>query len=556
MIHQLHATSETPAAPADVRLRQVALFKNGLGFFLSEVTIPAEQTFRIAPVATTAHGTFWVSYPAKVKVKSLVAKEVVSEKLVQAVSISELLRANVGQKARLYLGGRKERPVEGVIKYFPANREASPSQPYGTGGDGYAHTDIYYDESDQAQPAVQSHLVIVAMDKTEVAIDPQDVKRVEFFEDKARKTFARKTRSMQLDVQLAAPAAGQKLTVSYLAKGITWTPSYMVDITDSDKALISAKAAIINEICDLDGVKLLLVTGVPHLKFAEVASPLAQKQPLWRFLQSLILAESGQLKPAGVITQAIGYEDGYGGYGGYGAPAPIMPEYGAAKEGQVAEDLFLYPIEDVQLKKGQTVYCPLFTESVPCQHIYQWEIPDYVDEQGRYFYYDRRRGQEHKPAEEVWHCLRLENSTKVPWTTAPAETVKQGMILGQDTLKYTAIKAKTTLRITKAVNVKAEQSELEIAREREALRLYGDYFDLITVEGKLSVTNFQAKSITLEIIKTLSGEVKSSQPTAAIETLARGVRWMNPTRKLIWTVELKPAERKQLSYTYQVYVRR
>jgi hypothetical protein len=150
----------------------------------------------------------------------------------------------------------------------------------------------------------------------------------------------------------------------------------------------------------------------------------------------------------------------------------------------------------------------------------------------------------------------MENNTKVPWTTAPAETVKDDLILGQDTLKYTPQKSKTTLRITKAVSVKAEQTELEIARKREAETFYGKYFDLITVDGKLSVSNFQQKAITLEITKTLSGEVKSSEPAAAIEKLARGLYRMNGIVNLIWTVELEAGECKELNYKYDVYVRR
>ena len=265
----------------------------------------------------------------------------------------------------------------------------------------------------------------------------------------------------------------------------------------------------------------------------------------------------------GVMGQIVGGYGGYGGggYGGYGGgffdaeEAPVMPEYGVPKEGQAAEDLFLYPVNKVQLKKGESGYYPLFTESVPFKHIYLWEIADYVDDEERY-YYDRRQREKREQEEDVWHCLRMENNTKVPWTTAPAETVKEGLILGQDMLKYTPQKSKATLRITKAVSVKAEQTELETARKREAKRFYDDYFDLITVDGKLSVNNLQQKAITLEITKTLSGEVKASEPKAAIEKQARGLRRMNGIVNLNWTIELGPGERKDLSYKYEVYVRR
>jgi hypothetical protein len=76
------------------------------------------------------------------------------------------------------------------------------------------------------------------------------------------------------------------------------------------------------------------------------------------------------------------------------------------------------------------------------------------------------------------------------------------------------------------------------------------------VEGKLSATNFQEKTVLLEITKTLSGAVKSSQPEAKIEKLARGLGRMNGEVKLTWTIELQQGEQKQLSYIYDVYVRR
>jgi hypothetical protein len=319
---------------------------------------------------------------------------------------------------------------------------------------------------------------------------------------------------------------------------------------------------IINEVCDLDDVEIELVTGVPHLKFAEVVSPVAWRQSLGMFLNSLAWAQSGRERAGWVMGQIYGGYGGYGygGYGGYGGAieaeqAAVMPEYGVPEEGQAAEDLFLYPVKGLHLKKGESGYYPLFTESVPFKHIYLWEIPDYVDKEERY-YYDRRRRQKREPEEDVWHCLRMENNTKVPWTTAPAETVKDDLILGQDTLKYTPQKSKTTLRITKAVNVKAEQTELETARKREAEVFYGKYFDLITVDGKLSVRNLQQKAITLEITKTLSGEIKASEPKAVIEKQARGLYRMNGISKLTWTIELGPGENKNLSYKYEVYVRR
>jgi hypothetical protein len=156
----------------------------------------------------------------------------------------------------------------------------------------------------------------------------------------------------------------------------------------------------------------------------------------------------------------------------------------------------------------------------------------------------------------VWHSIRLTNTTKIPWTTAPGETVKDGVILGQDTLSYTPPQGQNTLRITQAVSVKAEQREFETDRKRDAAQLYGYHYDLVTVQGELSVRNFQDKAITLEITKTLSGDVQSMDPKAEIEKLATGLRRMNGLSELTWTLALDPGQNKDVRYTYQVYVRR
>jgi hypothetical protein len=233
----------------------------------------------------------------------------------------------------------------------------------------------------------------------------------------------------------------------------------------------------------------------------------------------------------------------------------VMPAYGAAEMGKTAEDLFLYPVEKVRLEKGEVGYFPLFTESVPYKHIYRWEIPDYVNPEGDY-YYDQQRQQKKPEQQEVWHCIRLDNAMKMPWTTAPAEVVKDGVILGQDTLDYTPVKERGTVRITRAMNVKAEQIELEKDRKRDAAHYYNYNWDLVTVEGKLSVTNLQDKPITLEVTKMLSGDVNTMQPQAKVEKLAKMLRAVNANVKLTWTIELGAGEQKEMGYKYEVYVRR
>ncbi len=542
------AAAQVP--PETFVLEQVSLFKNGFAFFAGHVACPPEAaSFQVALPVAPCHGTFWISYPEDLGVVGIVARQTDSSQLVDAVSVTEILQANPDRKVRLTI---HDRDVTGVIRYVAKSRAA-------TGGVSGASPLPRSDPSPYfssysyrpPEPPQQGSLLIVETDAGELSVDPREVTQVMFLDGKAQRNLARDGKSVALHVRLKKAAPGARMTVSFLARGATWAPSYQIDITDPSLARISAKALVINDACEFTAVDTQLVTGFPHLQFADATSPLSLQQDLAQFLHTL---SARRVEPRGVnitsnvMTQRVVYNGPQ--------DTSSMPAYGVSETGQVAEDLFLYPAGRLDLGTREVTYVPLFTESIPYRHVYQWDIPDYVSRQGAYWYWrgEGEPGREEQE-EEVWHSIRLTNTTKVPWTTAPGETVKNGVLLGQDTLSYTPLKAQNTLRITRAIGVKAEQVEHETSRKREAVRMYGTTWDLVTVQGDLSVVNFQEKAIDLEIAKTLSGKLKTADPEPKSERLASGIHLMNGRQKLTWSLPLDPGERKALTYTYEACVR-
>jgi hypothetical protein len=541
--------AEESATEAKMELKQVSLFKNGLGFFVWEVTVPEKvKSFYVVPETAASHGTFWVSYSPKVEVESVVAKEVEGKELVDEVTIVDLLKGNVGKNVKVYFSDKPDTNVEAkLLKVTEEQRNLLPN-PYVPGRVISEGNPYYYGVR---------YLVFMDTDQGQIAVSADRIVRVDFADKAPSAKYEKKTKQVQLDISLKKVAGGQKIILSCLAKGATWVPSYMVDITEPNKAKIAAKAEVMDEVCDLNGVDVKFVTGFPNLQFADIASPLAMKENLAQFLQSLIRGQSerGQMALGGVMSNAMVQRQvmAYDNMSSIAGEMPVMPAYGAAEVGKTAEDLFLYPVEKMRLAKGEVGYFPLFTESVPYKHIYRWEIPNYVNQDGSY--YDQGRQQREPEQQEVWHCIRLDNVMKLPWTTAPAEIVEDGVILGQDTLNFTPVKEKGTVKITRAMNIKAEQIELEKERKHNAAQWYNTNWDLVTVEGKLSVTNNQDKPITLEVTKSLSGEVKAMQPEAKLEKLAKSLRMVNANVRLTWTMELAAGEQKEMEYTYEVYVR-
>ncbi|HSW02665.1 MAG TPA: hypothetical protein VLI39_21050 [Sedimentisphaerales bacterium] len=128
-------------------------------------------------------------------------------------------------------------------------------------------------------------------------------------------------------------------------------------------------------------------------------------------------------------------------------------------------------------------------------------------------------------------------------------------MLSKQTDSTQLVDAVSIAEILRAIGVKAEQVERETSRKREAVRMRGSTWDLVTVQGDLSVVNFQEKAIDLEITRTLSGDLKTADPEPKSERLASGIHLMNGRQKLTWSLPLGPGERKALTYTYEVYVR-
>jgi hypothetical protein len=527
-----------PALAADppaleTRITSVALFKNGLGFVTRSAELPAGAgVVRIESLPAPAHGTFWVYSPdGGVTIRDLVASERDVVERIAAVSVPELIEANVGQTVELRMNEKDT--FRAKIVSVPADRltDASNASP------------SYLRYGGNAGVVEAASAVVVQTANGQAAVNKNAVLQVSSPGGVLKTTIERRKRGVTL--RLRAGGKG-RIAVAYLAKGITWAPSCAIDISDPKKARVTLKAEIIDEIEDLEDAQVSFVTGFPNLKFADVVDPMALRGDLAAFIQSLSNPALAARNDRSVVMQQA-VLDNFAR-----EEETAFPAYSTAPpEGQTREELFFYPQRGVTLARRERGYYPLFTAEVPYEHLYEWKIGDMLDEQEQY-----RAPQAGPPlSEDVWHGIRLTNSSTAPWTTAPAMTMQEGHVLGQDLIYYTSVGSKSTVRITKAVDVKAEQAEFEVKRERNAARFYNENYDLVDVSGKLKATSYKDKAITLTITKELSGEVVKSAPVAKVEQTAKGLRKVNPKSILTWELPVKAKGRIEIDYSYKVYVR-
>ena len=534
------ASADPLAPPAlKTRLVSVALFKNGLGFITRAAELPAGQGIvLIEGLPAPAHGTFWVhALDSGAAIRDVVAFERETVGRIEATSVQEIIEANVGQTVDLRLGDKET--VHAKIVSVPTDRGPDPprSNPGRFG----------YDAGAYATPPQASSLVILQSSGGTMAVNKNAVLQVSSASGALKTTIERRKRTVTLRLRAERRGGPGRIAVAYMAKGITWAPSCAIDITDARKARLTARAEIIDEIEDLDGAQVNLVTGFPNLKFADVIDPIAMRGDLAAFLNSVSNpAPGGSSGYRGAVMQQAVLSNARMD------DESMFPAYASGPlEGQTMEELFFYPQSGVTLRQGERGYYPLYTAEVPYEHLYEWHIEDALDQQDQY----RTPEAEPEKAEEVWHSIRLTNSSRVPWTTAPALTMQGGQVLGQDLIHYTSPGGKTTVKITKAVDIKAERAESETARQRNAASFYGTSYDLVEVHGKLEAVNYKDKGITLTITKELSGEVLASSPAAKVAKTAKGLKQVNPKSALTWELPVRSRARVEIDYGYKVYVR-
>jgi hypothetical protein len=526
-----------------IEIEKLTLFKNGLGFIISNATLPENsKTVRIGQLPIPSFGTFWVGYPKDVKLQSLVTSIEEMEKKVPLLSIPQLLQVNTGRKVIIHT---LDKDIEGTILSSPLNPEEQPTpNPY------YMSPRLIQDPyRSYIPPVLMNDIISIQTEKGIVVLNPGSIIRVEFADDNPTNVTTSKTKYPSLRMELEKPAGGENVTVSFLAHGITWSPGYLIDLSDPKTSKFSAHAIIINELTDFNNVKLQLVTGFPNIKFSDINSPIAKSQSLAEFLSALSGSnqQTGNryMMSQGMLGNSLAQVDDY--------ETSIVPGYSTASEGLVAEDLFFYPVDNFTLKKDETAWIPLFTAEMPYKHIYTWKIGDFVDKDE---HYNMQMGlQEGKNAEEVWHSCRIVNTLNMPLTTAATEFVTDNELTGQDVCYYTPPKGETTIRINKALNVLAEQTEIEVERTRDASTLHGYRYDLVKVRGELKLRNKFDKSIKVEISKELSGEVLESTPKSKDVKTAKGLRQVNEKHILTWEIELEAGSEQKISYQYQVYIR-
>lgn len=345
---------------------------------------------------------------------------------------------------------------------------------------------------------------------------------------------------VHIDSETKNPPKKTELGMAYLRKGITWIPEYTLKVLDETTAELTLRGSLVNEAEDLIHCDVQFVVGVPHFLHTDYMAPIAVGQAI-RTIGSAVAPQQirGQIMSRAAIVSNDARANQFGGIGVVERAVSDeggdvykvlgrLPEMGGA----AATDYTVYTKEDISLRRGEKAIVTLFVKKIKYSHVYRWSSP-----------------------ERMKHMLVLHNGTDTAWTTGPYLAVSHGRPLSEDLLKYTPKGGKCEITVTAAVNIAHDKSESEIDRKLKAHSPSSNrYLDLVTLEGVLKLHNFEKKTVDVIIVVSVPGKPVSASKGGLVQADPTKLKLTERRGSVRWEIKLEPGENKTLTYKYERYV--
>lgn len=487
---------------ARMPVKEVTIFKDGHAFVLQEGQLPTESSGNVVlkDLPCPVIGTFWpYSADPSAKLTGVVAGRTKVEREDPALTLAEILAANVGASG--LVTEHNDRSYPATILGIPKKPLPDPT----AGGSGN-------------ESAIRSDGGRIILLQTHDGVKALPIERIRdfAFKDAPSRTLRqeeyRNLLTLKLDWGGKAPAANARVGLVYLQKGIRWIPSYKVTIDGKGKAVIKLQATLINELTDLDDATANLVIGVPTFAFKDSTDPIALQQTAAQLSEHF--RESSQT--AFAFSNAIMYQVA----APMERPSSPAPDLGPdTPEAARNEDLYVFTIEHLTLKKGQRLVVPISEFSLTYKDVYTLNLPFSPPPEVRRHFDSSRQAEMAKllTAAKVMHVLRLTNSTKSPLTTAPALILHGDRVLAQGMMTYTPAGGMGDLTVTAAVDIQVRKSDVESGRVPNATQWEGNSYSRNSLTGTISLTNHRGHPVEIEVTRQVFGNVDKADNDGRVE---------------------------------------
>ncbi len=504
---------------------QINVFKNGAYYIVKEGTVyPKQNKISLEVPSTPLLGTYWINTAKDVTVSKITYVTDTLKSMTTAENIPEIVRANKGKQIKVtYKSDDKtSKEISGVLQnYF----EISGMMKIKT-----IDAKTYY--------ILVSNIIDFSVEET-----PANKMTSDSLVRLAKVEFDKNVESTNL-----------KLV--YMQTGIQWVPSYNIKLISDKELQLEMKGLVENDAEEINNCDLTLTVGNPQFFYGFNVDPIAYQS------QSNVSA----LYPTGGTTGTI-VNGSYGlmqkdtkqtmaGDYAVNSEEKSVPDYNwsdysnYSTDGEKTNDLFMYKLGKVSLKKNTKSSFQMFSVNLPYKDVYEVDIYDVVN-----YSYNSYIGNDPEQKFNVYHSLKLTNTTTNPLTTAPVFVMDENLQpLAQDQMKYTPVSSTVSVQLARASDVIVKNTEEEGAKTDDTKKYGRETYMKVTIKGSVVVENLQTKKITLSLTKSLTADVTKTSDTGTIKKTGK-YYGLNPYTEISWEVPLTAGEKKTITYSYDVWVR-
>lgn len=503
------------SALAKMPVKEITVFKDGHALVLHEGKMPTDAAGDVLMdyLPNPVFGTYW-PYARNVKLTAVVAsqRKVLVERT--ALTIRELLEANIG--------------AEAVIQEIPTVKEEAGAK--------YTATILGLptrssEELEKTSPPnsgemlpQKGNVILLKTAEGVKAINIDRIRDVTFKKEHkgacANEEFRNLLR-MKLGWGDKKPEKVADVGMMYLQRGVRWIPSYKLTIDGKGSAAVKFQATLINELADLEDVTAHLVIGVPTFQFQEMSDPISLQQAVAQLSQHFRRdARTAYALSNAMMSQQAGQaaEEAPDRPAGAAGRMDLGPEVTGS---QRSEDLFIFTVQHVTLKKGQRMVMPVSEFTLPYKDVFTLDVP-FTPPPEVWRQFDTSRQAELArlfSTPKVMHKLRLTNKSEFPLTTAPALIIRDDRVLAQGLMTYTAKGAEVDLPVTAAVDISVKKTDKETARIPNAEKWQGETFARLEFAGTIKLTNHRTEAVSLEVTRHVMGNVGEADHDGVAEML-------------------------------------
>jgi hypothetical protein len=353
-------------------------------------------------------------------------------------------------------------------------------------------------------------------------------------ESKVKMAEYEKKPDLSLDIKLANDSKNQQINLSYLQKGITWLPTYFIDINDQKKGKLTLEANLMNDIEDLDNVEINFAVGVPAFAFKSVQEPLVSNRSVWEFLSQLNnqqLQEYSNNIQMNMMSQNNLYREP-------GNDIDYKPE----TEGTGGEDLYFYKKQNMSLNKNGRLKTQLLAFDIDYDDLYSCDLEQNTTNDNN----------SKSKTNKVWHSISFKNTSNQPLTTGTVffkkEDKNQMALISQNQLDYTPKNEYVIAKMAIAPDILVSSKDVETERKDVG----SDY--LLNIDGEICIVNYKKFDIEIVIDRKVIGTMLNSDLTWKVTSNLDSYNAKNTSNSVSWKLKVAAGKTVQIKYKYKILV--